>query len=140
MKQTLETLSGLSTGAVRVLWGAGGDRTPLKRPVVGEIMSKLAYHVVITTDNPRSEDPAAIARDVESGVKRSGMDVRCDTVLDRKEAIGFILDSAEPGDIVLVAGKGPERFIDYGTHRIPFDDSETVKEWAAERSLEVTAG
>jgi UDP-N-acetylmuramoyl-L-alanyl-D-glutamate--2,6-diaminopimelate ligase len=137
MEQTLGTLSGLQGGSVRVLWGAGGDRTPLKRPVVGEIMAKLACHVVITTDNPRSEDPAAIARDVEYGVKRSGLNVRCDTILDRREAIGSILDSAEPGDIVLVAGKGPERFIDYGTHRITFDDSETVKEWAAGRSLEV---
>ncbi|MDR1510988.1 MAG: UDP-N-acetylmuramoyl-L-alanyl-D-glutamate--2,6-diaminopimelate ligase [Synergistaceae bacterium] len=137
MKQILGTLSGLQKARIRVLWGAGGDRTPLKRPIIGEIMAKMAYHVVITTDNPRSENPSAIACDVESGVKRSGINVRCDTILDRREAIGFILDSAEPGDIVLVAGKGPERFIDFGTHKIPFDDSETVREWAAERSLEV---
>jgi UDP-N-acetylmuramoyl-L-alanyl-D-glutamate--2,6-diaminopimelate ligase len=140
MEQTLGTLCGLSEGPVRVLWGAGGNRTPLKRPVIGEIMARLARHVVITTDNPRNEDPAAIARDVESGVKRSGKNVRCDTILDRKEAIGFVLDSAEPGDIILVAGKGPERFIDYGDYKIPFDDSEAVMDWAAEHSLEEIRG
>jgi UDP-N-acetylmuramoyl-L-alanyl-D-glutamate--2,6-diaminopimelate ligase len=140
MKQTLGTLSGLQGGRIRVLWGAGGERTPLKRPVIGGIMAETARHVVVTTDNPRSEDPAAIARDVESGVKGSGTNVRCDTILDRREAIRFILDSSEPGDIVLVAGKGPERFIDYGTHRIPFDDAETVEEWASDRSLEAVTG
>jgi UDP-N-acetylmuramoyl-L-alanyl-D-glutamate--2,6-diaminopimelate ligase len=139
MKQALGTLHALSGGSVRVLWGAGGDRTPSKRPIVGEIMAEYASHIVITTDNPRSEDPAAIASDVESGVKKSKIGVRCDTILDRKKAIDFILDSAEPGDIVLVAGKGPEKFIDYGTYKVPFDDTETVMEWAAERAWEAVS-
>jgi UDP-N-acetylmuramoyl-L-alanyl-D-glutamate--2,6-diaminopimelate ligase len=137
MRQALGALSRFAVGGVRVLWGAGGERTPLKRPAVGEIMATLARHVIITTDNPRSEDPADIARDVERGVKNSGKSVRCDIVLDRKEAITFALDSSRPGDIVLIAGKGPERFIDYGAHKTPFVDSDAVLEWAAERSLEV---
>ena len=130
MQQALSTLKGLASGPVRVLWGAGGDRTPLKRPMVGGIMARLADHVVISTDNPRSENPADIARGVEEGVRQCARRVRCDTILDRGEAIDFILNSAQAGDIVLIAGKGPERFIDYGTHREPFVDGEHVLEWA----------
>jgi UDP-N-acetylmuramoyl-L-alanyl-D-glutamate--2,6-diaminopimelate ligase len=136
MKQALETIAALAKGRVRVLWGAGGERTPLKRPAVGKIMADMADHVVISTDNPRSEDPAEIARGVESGVRESARRPRCDTILDREEAIFAILDSAEAGDVVLIAGKGPERHIDFGTHKIPFMDSEKVRDWARARSLE----
>jgi UDP-N-acetylmuramoyl-L-alanyl-D-glutamate--2,6-diaminopimelate ligase len=136
MEQALSTLSMLTRGTVRVLWGAGGDRTPVKRPIVGGVMASLADHIVITTDNPRSENPADIARDVERGVKAAARNVRSDTILDRGEAIDFILKSAAPGDVVLIAGKGPERFIDYGTHRAPFVDSERVDEWARSRLAE----
>jgi UDP-N-acetylmuramoyl-L-alanyl-D-glutamate--2,6-diaminopimelate ligase len=137
MKQALGTLAELAKGSIRVAWGAGGDRTPLKRPIVGEIMAQKADHIVITTDNPRSEDPAAIARGVEAGVLRAGEKVRCDTILDRGEAIDYILDSAQPGDVVLIAGKGPERYIDYKTKKVPFVDSEAVLGWARGHSLEV---
>jgi len=136
MEQALGTLTSLSKGKIRVLWGAGGDRTPIKRPVVGEIMARLADHVVISNDNPRSEPPEAIARDIESGVKRCPRSVRCETILDRSEAVNFMLDAAEPGDVVLIAGKGPERYIDFGTHKIPYLDSDKVLEWARGRSLE----
>jgi UDP-N-acetylmuramoyl-L-alanyl-D-glutamate--2,6-diaminopimelate ligase len=135
MKQTLDTISRFEVGNIRVLWGAGGDRSPLKRPAVGEIMAQYADHVIITTDNPRSEDPGDIARDVERGVRTGG--ARPDTILDRREAIYFGLDSAEPGDVVLIAGKGPERFIESKGRKIPFSDAGTVLEWARERSLEV---
>jgi UDP-N-acetylmuramoyl-L-alanyl-D-glutamate--2,6-diaminopimelate ligase len=140
MEQALGTLASLSRGPIRVLWGAGGDRTPIKRPVVGNIMARLASHVVITTDNPRGEDPADIARDVERGVKNSGRCVRCDTVLDRKEAINHVLDASLPGDVVLIAGKGPERFIEYKTRKVPFVDSEAVLEWARGHSAEEILG
>ena len=140
MEKALSTIAGLARGKIRVLWGAGGDRTPVKRPVVGEIMARLADHVVISTDNPRSEDPAAIARDVERGVASCPKSVRRETILDRGEAINFILDAAEPGDVVLIAGKGPERYIDYGDHRIPFIDAERVAAWASDRSAEVREG
>jgi UDP-N-acetylmuramoyl-L-alanyl-D-glutamate--2,6-diaminopimelate ligase len=136
MEQALSTLKGLASGPVRVLWGAGGDRTPLKRPIVGEIMARLADHVVISTDNPRSEDPADIARGVEEGVRQCARRTRCDTILDRGEAIDFILNSAREGDIVLIAGKGPERFIDYGTRKRPFVDGEHVLEWARSHNSE----
>jgi len=139
MRQALETIKLLTKGHIRVLWGAGGDRTALKRPVIGEIMAQLADHVVISTDNPRSEDPASIAGDVERGVKMCRRQVRSETILDREEAIHFILDAAEPGDVVLIAGKGPERYIDYGTRQIPFLDCDKIVEWAKARSIEVLA-
>ncbi|MDR1132744.1 MAG: UDP-N-acetylmuramoyl-L-alanyl-D-glutamate--2,6-diaminopimelate ligase [Synergistaceae bacterium] len=136
MEQALTTLKNLAYGPIRVLWGAGGDRTPLKRPIVGEIMARLADHVVISTDNPRSENPADIARGVEEGVNKCARRVRCDTILNRGEAIDFILNSAQSGDIVLIAGKGPERFIDYGTRKEPFVDRDHVLEWARSRKVE----
>jgi UDP-N-acetylmuramoyl-L-alanyl-D-glutamate--2,6-diaminopimelate ligase len=140
MEQALSTLAGLAPGRVRVLWGAGGDRTPFKRPIVGGIMARLAEHVVISTDNPRSEEPADIARGVEEGVRQCERRVRCDTILDRGEAIDFILNSAQAGDIVLIAGKGPERFIQYRTHREPFVDGERVREWARAHGSEAENG
>ena len=139
MRQALDTVRPLTKGKIRVLWGAGGDRTPLKRPVIGEMMARLADHVVVSTDNPRSEDPASIARDVVKGIKSCPRQVRSETILDREEAIHFILDAAEPGDVVLIAGKGPERYIDCGTFRIPFLDCNKVLEWAKNRSVEVLA-
>jgi UDP-N-acetylmuramoyl-L-alanyl-D-glutamate--2,6-diaminopimelate ligase len=140
MEQALGTLAGLAKGKIRVLWGAGGDRTPIKRPIVGEIMARIADQVVITNDNPRSETPEAIASDIERGVRGCQKQVACETILDRGEAVNFILDSAEPGDVVLIAGKGPEGYIDFGTHKVPFLDSDKAIEWARGRSLEVRAG
>ncbi|MDR3331153.1 MAG: UDP-N-acetylmuramoyl-L-alanyl-D-glutamate--2,6-diaminopimelate ligase, partial [Synergistaceae bacterium] len=129
MEKVLSTLSPLTDGNLTVLWGAGGDRTPVKRPIVGGIMAKYADYAIITTDNPRSESPEDIARDVEQGVITSGVGIRYDIVLDRKEAIYRALDNAREGDTVVVAGKGPERWIDYGTRVAPFSDSETVLDW-----------
>jgi UDP-N-acetylmuramoyl-L-alanyl-D-glutamate--2,6-diaminopimelate ligase len=138
MEQALRAIASVAEGRLLVLWGAGGDRTPLKRPLVGEVMARLADYAVISTDNPRSEDPADIARGVEAGMKgaasrRAGYEV----ILDRAEGIAHILDLAERGDVVLVAGKGPEKFMDFGSRRTPFSDSEKVLEWADARSLEV---
>lgn len=139
MEKVLTTLAGLVKGRLWVLWGAGGDRTALKRPVVGELMARFADRVVITTDNPRSESPAAIASAVEAGVlscrarKCAGHEV----ILDRREAIYHALDNAERGDVVLIAGKGPERYIDFGNRREPFLDAGVAVEWARERNIEV---
>jgi UDP-N-acetylmuramoyl-L-alanyl-D-glutamate--2,6-diaminopimelate ligase len=96
-------------------------------------MAKLADRVIITTDNPRSERPEDIARDVEVGVVSSGSDAAYEIILDRKEAIRSALDRAEPGDVVLIAGKGPENYIDFGDHKVPFSDAEVVREWIEER-------
>jgi len=140
MEKVLRTLAPLAKGKIWALWGAGGDRTAMKRPVVGGLMAKYADRVVVTSDNPRSESPAAIAAQVESGVlacaeKKSGM--LHEVILDRREAIFHALSGAAPNDIVLIAGKGPERFIDYGDRKEPFLDSGVLHEWAEKSGVEV---
>lgn len=140
MEKVLSTLRPLVKGNIWALWGAGGDRTPVKRPIVGGIMAKYADRVVITTDNPRSESPAAIASQVEKGVLSSSekrINMRHEIILDRREAIDHALDNARPNDVVLIAGKGPERFIDYGDRKEPFLDSAVLLEWARVRGVEV---
>ncbi|MDR3254784.1 MAG: UDP-N-acetylmuramoyl-L-alanyl-D-glutamate--2,6-diaminopimelate ligase [Synergistaceae bacterium] len=135
LEKVLSTLSALKTGRLWVLWGAGGDRTAAKRPLAGAVMARLADRVIITTDNPRSERPADIASQVESGVISSGEGIPCEIILDRGEAIRSALDRAESGDVVLVAGKGPENYIEYADSRVPFSDTGIVLEWIEERGL-----
>lgn len=137
VEKVLTTLADVTEGQLAILWGAGGDRTPTKRPAVGEMMARYADYAIVTTDNPRSERPEDIARDVEKGVLAGGGASRYEVVLDRGEAIYRALDRAKPGDVVVVAGKGPERTIEFATHCVPFSDSETVLSWAAERAVEV---
>ncbi|MDL2263369.1 UDP-N-acetylmuramoyl-L-alanyl-D-glutamate--2,6-diaminopimelate ligase [Synergistaceae bacterium OttesenSCG-928-I11] len=137
VEKILTALRPLTQGKLSILWGAGGDRTPTKRPVVGEIMARYADFTVVTTDNPRSERPEDIARGVESGITGFRKDAAYRVILDRREAICFALDRAESGDVVIVAGKGPERTIEYATHSVPFSDNDTVLEWARERGIEV---
>ncbi|MDR0647727.1 MAG: UDP-N-acetylmuramoyl-L-alanyl-D-glutamate--2,6-diaminopimelate ligase [Synergistaceae bacterium] len=134
LEQTLSTLRAVKRGKLWVLWGAGGDRAPQKRPVAGGVMARMADRIVITTDNPRSERPEDIAGQVEAGLLSSGVAAEYDIVLDRREAIRMALGAAQPGDVVLIAGKGPENYMDFGSHKEHFSDSETVLEWARERS------
>jgi UDP-N-acetylmuramoyl-L-alanyl-D-glutamate--2,6-diaminopimelate ligase len=111
-----------------VAFGCGGDRDRTKRPLMGEVASRLADAVVVTSDNPRSEDPAAIADAVRAGATGPGA---VTTVLDRREAIAAVLAQAGPGDVVVVAGKGHETTQDAGGVVVPFDDRAVVtEEWA----------
>jgi UDP-N-acetylmuramoyl-L-alanyl-D-glutamate--2,6-diaminopimelate ligase len=107
--------------------GAGGDRDTGKRPVMGEIAARLADLVVVTDDNPRSEDPAAIRAAVLAGCSGPA---EVSEVGDRREAIRFALVRAEPGDIVLVAGKGHETGQEIAGVVHPFDDRVVVREEA----------
>jgi UDP-N-acetylmuramoyl-L-alanyl-D-glutamate--2,6-diaminopimelate ligase len=111
-----------------VTFGCGGDRDRAKRPAMGEVAARLADVVVVTSDNPRSEDPAAIADAVRRGATGPGA---VTTVLDRREAIATVLAEAGPGDVVVVAGKGHETTQDAGGTAAPFDDRSVVaEEWA----------
>jgi UDP-N-acetylmuramoyl-L-alanyl-D-glutamate--2,6-diaminopimelate ligase len=114
-------------GRVLVVLGAGGDRDTTKRPLMGEAAAGLADVAVVTSDNPRSEDPAAIIDAVLSGVPpRPVAAVR--TEIDRRRAIGLALDLAAPGDVVVVAGKGHETTQTTGTTVVDFDDRLVVRE------------
>jgi UDP-N-acetylmuramoyl-L-alanyl-D-glutamate--2,6-diaminopimelate ligase len=111
---------------VIVVLGAGGDRDPGKRPIMGEIAARLADVLVVADDNPRTEDPATIRRALLDGALGGGAEVV--EVGDRRLAIREAIGRARPGDIVLVAGKGHEtgQEVDGVVH--PFDDREVVRE------------
>ena len=121
--QTSRALAG--SGRLLCVFGCGGDRDRGKRPRMGAIASELADHVIVTSDNPRWEDPAAIIRDVLEGAG----DV--DWMVDRREAIQRALGLAAPGDLVLIAGKGHELYQEVGGRRLPFDDAATARELLA---------
>jgi UDP-N-acetylmuramoyl-L-alanyl-D-glutamate--2,6-diaminopimelate ligase len=103
--------------------GAGGDRDRGKRPVMGRLASELADVAIITSDNPRSEDPESIAREIVSGAEG-----HVDVELDRAAAIGRAIGLAGPGDVVVIAGKGAEQGQEFADRTIPFDDREAAKE------------
>jgi UDP-N-acetylmuramoyl-L-alanyl-D-glutamate--2,6-diaminopimelate ligase len=103
--------------------GAGGDRDRGKRAVMGRLASKLADVAIVTSDNPRSEDPEVVAAEIVSGA-----DGEVEVELDRAAAIGRAVALAEPGDVVLIAGKGAEQGQEFADRTIPFDDREAAKE------------
>jgi UDP-N-acetylmuramoyl-L-alanyl-D-glutamate--2,6-diaminopimelate ligase len=114
-------------GRLLVVFGCGGDRDRTKRPAMGEVAARLADVVVVTSDNPRSEDPAAIATAVREGAEGPAA---VTTELDRRAAIATALAEARPGDVVVVAGKGHETTQDTGGTVLPFDDRAVVaEEW-----------
>jgi len=121
LRNVLETLRPLTKHRIIVLFGCGGDRDKTKRPKMGERAARLADHVVVTSDNPRSEDPATIAREVELGVQR--VPARSyDVLVDRREAVYRALSMAKEGDVILLAGKGHETAQIFKDHTEAFDD------------------
>lgn len=125
LENVLRAARQFTRGRVIAVFGCGGDRDRTKRPMMGEIAARLADLVLITNDNPRSEDPAAIAAEVEAGAHRvPGTPRRI--VLDREEAIGEAVDAAREGDVVLIAGKGHENYQIFRDRTVPFDDREAA--------------
>jgi UDP-N-acetylmuramoyl-L-alanyl-D-glutamate--2,6-diaminopimelate ligase len=114
----------LTEGRLHVVFGAGGDRDRAKRPLMGEAAASRADRVIVTSDNPRSEDPDAIVAEVMEG---TGPDV--DREPDRRRAIALAIETAEPGDVVVIAGKGHEQGQELeGGRKEPFDDREVARE------------
>jgi UDP-N-acetylmuramoyl-L-alanyl-D-glutamate--2,6-diaminopimelate ligase len=126
VESALRTLRPLTAGRLVVVIGAGGDRDPGKRPLMGEIAGRLADVLVVTDDNPRSEDPAAIRAAILEGTRGAVAEVL--EVGDRRAAIRAALDRARTGDVVLVAGKGHETGQEVAGTVHPFDDREVVRE------------
>jgi UDP-N-acetylmuramoyl-L-alanyl-D-glutamate--2,6-diaminopimelate ligase len=120
-------------GRVWCVFGCGGDRDPTKRPAMGEAVARGADVVVVTTDNPRTEDPASIAEAVVRGVRAAGRDPVVE--LDRRKAIDLAVRSASAGDVVLVAGKGHERYQVVGDVQYPFDDRIEARRSLEQRRL-----
>jgi UDP-N-acetylmuramoyl-L-alanyl-D-glutamate--2,6-diaminopimelate ligase len=115
-----------SSGRVITVFGCGGDRDRAKRPLMGEAAGKGSDLVIITSDNPRSEDPTAIIADAKPGVEKTG--ARFEVEPDRRKAIDLALHLAQPGDIVLLAGKGHEKTQTTREGVFPFDDAEVARE------------
>ena len=112
-------------GRVITVFGCGGDRDRAKRPLMGEAAGRGSDFVILTSDNPRSEDPLAIINDAMVGLQRSGTKYK--TEPDRKAAIALAVGEANPGDIVLIAGKGHEKVQITRDGSIPFDDVEVAQ-------------
>ncbi|HEX5818352.1 MAG TPA: UDP-N-acetylmuramoyl-L-alanyl-D-glutamate--2,6-diaminopimelate ligase, partial [Gemmatimonadales bacterium] len=125
LERALRTLRPLTRGRLIVLFGCGGDRDRGKRPLMGRIASELSDLAVVTSDNPRTEDPEGILDDIMAGMGNDGQRLR---ISDRRLAIATALDTAHPGDTVLLAGKGHETYQIIGTTKHPFDERAIVRE------------
>jgi len=123
LDNVLRAVREIAEGRVICVFGCGGDRDRTKRPVMGRIAATLADYVWVTSDNPRSEDPAAIIRDIEAGIREAGCPAdRYALEADRRAAIFRAVEMAGPGDVVLIAGKGHETYQIVGGETLPFDD------------------
>jgi UDP-N-acetylmuramoyl-L-alanyl-D-glutamate--2,6-diaminopimelate ligase len=126
LENVLRAARRLTGGRLISVFGAGGDRDRDKRPKMGQAAAELSDLAVITSDNPRSEDPAAIVAEVAAG---AGADAEVEIVVDRREAIALALGRAQPGDTVVIAGKGHEQGQEFeGGRKVPFDDREVARE------------
>ncbi|WP_041782008.1 UDP-N-acetylmuramoyl-L-alanyl-D-glutamate--2,6-diaminopimelate ligase [Mycolicibacterium chubuense] len=124
LEAVLQTLKEQCSGRLVVVFGAGGNRDPGKREPMGRVAAELADLVVVTDDNPRDEDPAAIRAAIVAGAQGAGADVV--EIGDRRAAIGHAVASARAGDVVLIAGKGHESGQTRGGRTLPFDDREEL--------------
>jgi UDP-N-acetylmuramoyl-L-alanyl-D-glutamate--2,6-diaminopimelate ligase len=132
LASVLGSLRAVTSGRLMCVFGAGGDRDREKRPLMAKAVERYADLAVVTDDNPRREDPAIIRRDIVRGFEQFDAIV---TKPDRAEAIHWALGQAEPGDCVLIAGKGHEDYQLVGAARHWFDDREIARRWLYEHVI-----
>jgi UDP-N-acetylmuramoyl-L-alanyl-D-glutamate--2,6-diaminopimelate ligase len=129
LKNLLETARPLAPRRVITVFGCGGDRDRTKRPLMGAVAVRLSDVVVMTSDNPRGEDPVRIIEEIKRGIPpASDRTAATFAIVDRKEAIQFAIGKAEPGDLVLLAGKGHEQSRTIGSEFLPFDEAAIARE------------
>lgn len=133
LENVLRTANEFVKGKLIAVFGCGGDRDRTKRPIMGEIGGRLAGYCILTSDNPRTEDPMAILRDVEAGICKT--DCPYELIADRREAIQRAVALAEAGDVILIAGKGHETYQIFPEGTIHFDDMEEVRKAFGEDNL-----
>ncbi|MBR5381295.1 MAG: UDP-N-acetylmuramyl-tripeptide synthetase, partial [Oscillospiraceae bacterium] len=126
LENIIKTVRGFAPGRVVVLMGCGGDRDRTKRPIMGGIAAKLADFVIVTSDNPRTEEPGAIIREILAGME--GTETPYTVIENRREAIFWAVRNARSGDVVILAGKGHETYQIVGTEKRHFDEREVVRE------------
>ena len=136
LKNVLDTIKNIRTGNEQVitLVGCGGDRDVTKRPIMAKIACELSNKVILTSDNPRSEDPEEILNQMQQGVEPQDFK-KALRIADRKEAIRTACSLAKPGDIILIAGKGHETYQEIKGVKHPFDDLEILKETIKEQGI-----
>lgn len=116
----INCVKGFAKGRVITLFGCGGDRDNTKRPIMGDIAASLSDFCIVTSDNPRTEEPEKIIDEIVSGIKAEKD--KYVTITDRREAIGYALDMAQSGDIIILAGKGQETYQIIGKEKFDFDE------------------
>ena len=126
LENIINAVREFTKGRIITVFGCGGDRDKTKRPIMGKIVAELSDIAVVTSDNPRSEEPNSILKEIEVGVKP--ITDKYEMIVDRKEAIKRAIEIAEKGDSVIIAGKGHENYQILGDKTIHFDDAEVAKE------------
>lgn len=129
----LRTLRELALNRLITVFGCGGDRDRTKRPLMAAASEEFSDWSILTSDNPRTEDPAQILSEVRAGLRTN----RYEEIPDRTEAIRKAVTLALPGDIVLIAGKGHETYQEFADGRIPFDDSAVARRAIEEKRVEI---
>lgn len=130
VEKVITAYNELKKGKVITIVGCGGDRDPIKRPIMGGIATKLSDYTILTSDNPRTEDPDKIMEDILKGVKSTNYEVE----LDRKTAIKKGIEMLKPEDILLILGKGHEDYQIIGHTKIHLDDAEEIENWKKEHN------
>ena len=129
LENVIKAVRGFAKGRVITLFGCGGDRDNTKRPIMGSIAQKLSDYVIVTSDNPRTEEPKVIMEQIVAGMEDG--DYIC--IEQRRDAIAYALDFAREGDVVILAGKGHETYQIFKEGTIHFDEREVVKECLKKR-------
>ena len=135
LESLLGTLKEYDPHRLVCLFGCGGNRSKLRRYEMGEVSGKMADLTIITSDNPRDEDPQAIIDDIKIGMAKT--DGKYVEIPDRKEAIAYAIHHGEPGDIIVLAGKGHEDYQEINGVKHHFSDSEVVREAFNERRVQM---
>jgi UDP-N-acetylmuramoyl-L-alanyl-D-glutamate--2,6-diaminopimelate ligase len=133
LAKVLRAVRPTTDGRVLTVFGCGGDRDRSKRPIMGQLAADLSDEVIITTDNPRTENPDRITTEILAGVPDDADGVR--VIIDRSDAIAAALQAARPGDLVLIAGKGSEDYQLIGTEKIPYSDERVVLQLAGSNGV-----
>ena len=134
LRNALSTVHELTQGRLIIVFGCGGDRDKGKRAPMGRAACELADFAILTSDNPRTEDPYEILRHVESGFPITARN-RCAVLANRREAIEHALDIAQPGDTVLIAGKGHETYQEFANIVVPFNDRQVVEDYLSQWTM-----
>lgn len=126
LQNILQAVKTYTKGRVILVFGCGGDRDKTKRPIMGEIAGRIADYSIVTSDNPRTEDPESIIKDIEKGISKTKG--KYEIIVDRKEAIEKAIKMANKKDIIILAGKGHEPYQEINKVKYPFDERAIVKE------------